>query len=110
MGAVKMTTRMRLLDRRYSETFDFEVAGLKYVASFSRFTDGRVAEFFLQNHKPGSQSDAIARDGAIAASLALQFGCPLQTLRHAMLRDAQGHPSTPLGAALDLIADGRAQP
>ena len=30
-----------------------------------------VAEAFLQNHKLGSQSDAIARDAAVAASLAL---------------------------------------
>jgi hypothetical protein len=53
---------------------------------------------------PGSQSDANARDAAVAASLALQFGCPLETLRHALLRDSHGWPSTPLGAAVDNIA------
>ena len=97
--------RQRLPNRRLCESFELEVAGLRYVASFSRFADGRVAEMFLQNHKPASQSDSNARDSAIAASLALQFGCPLETLRRALLRDAHGHASTPLGAALDLIAE-----
>jgi len=96
--------RERLRDRRLSETFTLELHGLRYVASFSRFDDGRVAEVFLQNHKSTSQSDSNARDSAIAASLALQHGCSLETLRRALLRDAQGNASTPLGAALDIIA------
>ena len=41
----------------------------------------------------------------IAASLALQFGCPLETLQRALLRDAHGNASTPLGASLDLTAE-----
>ena len=97
-------TRERLRNRRLSETFTLELHGLHYVASFSRFDDGRVAEVFLQDHKPGSQSDSNARDAAVAASLALQFGCPLDVLRRALLRDAHGNASTPLGQALDRIA------
>jgi len=99
-----MTSRERLRNRRRSETFALELHGLHYVASFSRFDDGRVAEVFLQDRKPASQSDANARDSAIAASLALQFGCPLDVLRRALLRDAHGNASTPLGQALDRIA------
>jgi hypothetical protein len=97
-------TRERLRNRRLSETFTLELHGLRYVASYSRFDDGRVAEVFLQSDKPASQSDANARDSAIAASLALQYGCPLDVLRRALLRDAQGHASTPLGVVLDAIA------
>jgi ribonucleoside-diphosphate reductase alpha chain len=99
-----MTARERLPNRRASISFEFEVAGLRYTATVSRFPDGRVAEIFLQNHKPGSQSDSNARDSAIAASLALQHGCPLSVLRRALLRDSRGKASTPLGVALDLIA------
>jgi hypothetical protein len=40
----------------------------------------------------------------VAASLALQHGCPLETLQRALLRDSHGRPSTPLGAAVDIIA------
>jgi ribonucleoside-diphosphate reductase alpha chain len=98
-----MTARQRLTNRRASETFELEVAGLKYTATIGRHGDGRILEIFLQNHKPGSQSDSNARDAAVAASLALQYGCPLKTLQRALLRDSRSHPSTPLGAALDRI-------
>jgi len=104
-----MSSRERLRNRRHSETFTLGLHGLHYVASFSRFDDGRVAEIFLQSQKPASQSDANARDSAIAASLALQHGCPLAVLRRALLRDAQGRASTPLGQALDQIAAAEEQ-
>ena len=101
---VVRAARARLPNRRRSRTFDLNLHGLKFTATISRFSDGRLAEIFLQNHKPGSQADCNARDSAVAASLALQFGCPLQVLQRAVLRDAQGRPSSPLGAALDAIA------
>ena len=42
---------------------------------------------------------------AVAASLALQHGCPLEVLRHALLRDAQGNAASPLGARqLEVLA------
>src|SRR5262249_21213264 len=105
MGRHLMAERTRLPYRRASLIFDLESGGLRYTASVSRFYDGRVAEVFLQDHKPGSQSDANARDSAVAASLALQFGCPLRVLQRAILRDPTGRAFTPLGVALDVIAE-----
>jgi len=97
--------RSRLPPRRASETFRFELGGLHYHATISRFTEGgRVAEIFLSNYRSGSQADANARDAAVAASLAFQYGCPLEVLRGALLRDMQGSPATPLGMALDIVA------
>jgi hypothetical protein len=96
--------RQYLPNRRLAETFDFEVSGLRYTATVGR-RDGRVLEVFLQNHKPGSQSDSNARDAAVAASLAFQYGCPLEVMQRALLRDSQDRPSTPLGAAIDAIAE-----
>jgi ribonucleoside-diphosphate reductase alpha chain len=87
-----------------AETFNIEVGGLHYIVSVGRFSDGRLAELFITNGKAGSDSDANARDAAITASIALQYGVPLDVLRHALLRDSHGRPSSPLGAALDLIA------
>src|SRR5262245_5200077 len=105
-----MTARERLPNRRASTTFELECNALHYSCSFSCFADGRVAELFLQNHKAGSQADANARDSAVAASLALQFGCPIETLRGAVLRNADGAAATPLGVALDIISkEGRKQ-
>jgi hypothetical protein len=97
--------RERLQNRRACETFAFECHGLSYVASIGRFDDGRLAEIFLTNHKAGSQADANARDSAVVASLALQHGVPLDVIRRALLRDARGNAETPLGAALDLLAE-----
>jgi ribonucleoside-diphosphate reductase alpha chain len=96
--------RQRLENRRLAETFAIEVGGLSYTATVGHFPDGRVAEIFLNNSKPGSASDSYVRDAAIAVSLALQYGCPLETLRRALLRDPRGAPSTPIGCVLDLLA------
>jgi hypothetical protein len=46
----------------------------------------------------------MASDAAIAASLALQYGAPIETLRHALMRDSMGKPSGPLGVVLDQFA------
>jgi hypothetical protein len=102
--------RERLPNRRPSTVFDFEVGGLRYSATLSRFGDGRIAEIFLQNHKVGSQSDTNARDAALAASLAFQHGCTLDVLRGALLRDVRGRATTPLGVALDLVAEREGSP
>jgi hypothetical protein len=97
--------RSRLPARRASQTFSFEIAGLRYHATVSRFTEGdRVAEVFLSSHKLGSQADANARDAAVAARVALQYGRPPDVLRNALLRDSRGGPASPLGMALDIAA------
>jgi hypothetical protein len=97
--------RERLPNRRASTVFDFEVGGLRYTTTLSRFSDGRIAEIFLQNHKVGSRSDTNAKDAALAASLALQHGCTLAVLRNALLRDTRGRAASPLGVALDLLTE-----
>jgi hypothetical protein len=105
-----MTERRRLADRRSSETRSFNCNGLQYTCTISRFADGTIAEIFLGNAKAGSHSDSAAKDSAIVCSIALQVGVPVDTIRHALLRDAHGVASSPLGVALDLIAsDGGGQ-
>ena len=98
--------RTRLPYRRAAETFDLEVAGLRYTATIGRFADGRVAEVFLNNHRINSAADVHARDAAIAVSFALQHGADFEDLRRALSRDANGRASGPLGAALDLRHGG----
>jgi hypothetical protein len=96
--------RQRLPDRRRSESFGFQCNGLYYTATASWFDDGRIGEVFVGNHRADSHADACAKDSAILASIALQFGAPLDVLRKALLRDSHGRPSTPIGVALDLLA------
>ena len=98
-----MSERQRLPNRRGSVTFTLEAGGLHFTATISRFDDGSLGEVFLQNHKADSTAGIMASDAAIAASLALQFGCPLETLRRALCRDARGKATGPLGRALDLL-------
>jgi hypothetical protein len=99
--------RRRLPNRRKSETFTREVGGLKYVATISYFpgTD-ELAEIFLTNHRAGSDAGAAACDSAVVCSIALQHGVPFETIRKALMRDSRGQARTPLGAALDLLAEG----
>jgi len=102
-----MSARIQPPGRRTSVSFDFEVGGLAYTATYSRFPDGRAAEIFLQNHRTNSGADVNARDAAIAASLALQHGANIENLRKALSRDARGRATGPLGVALDIIAEDR---
>ena len=98
-----MTSRRRLANRRASTTFSFEVDGLEYIATASRYPEGAVGEIFLSNHKSNSTADVNARDAAIACSLALQHGTDPEFIRRALCRDSHGRASGPLAAALDLI-------
>jgi hypothetical protein len=99
-----MTARARLPNRRPSETLDFEHGGHWFTLSLSRFPGGCIAELFLSSSLVGSPVEALARDAAVTASLAFQYGCPLEVLRGALTRDHAGGPATPLGAALDAFA------
>lgn len=95
-------SRTRLQNRRFSENFDFECAGLRYTATVSRQADV-LAEIFVNNHKVNSTADVSARDAAVVCSIALQYGVPLDIIADALMRDPQGRASGPLGCALDII-------
>ena len=99
-----MTTRQRLSNRREHELIDFEHGGIRYTAGVGRFEDGTLAEIFLTTGKHGTAVDVSARDAAVAASLLLQHGCSVDTLRQALTRNSDGSASGPLARALDLIA------
>jgi hypothetical protein len=90
-----MTNRERPPARRGSTTFDFEIVGLHYHATVSRFSYGRIGELFINNHKTNSSADTNARDAAITFSIAAQHGADAEAIRRALCRN---------GDALDLIA------
>src|SRR5262245_11577627 len=76
------TVRRRLPNRRGHQLLDFEHAGHRYVGGVGRFEDGTVAEVFVNaSGRAGGQLEAVARDSAVLASLALQHGADLETLR-----------------------------
>ena len=95
--------RERLANRRSCETFNIVCDNLGYTVSIGRFPDGRLAEIFISNGKSGSDADAAAKDSAVVCSIALQHGVPMETIRHALLRNGRNNPASPLGCALDLL-------
>jgi hypothetical protein len=100
-----MLTRQTLPNRRCCETLEIEHAGHRFSLTFSSYHDGRIAEIFLNAHKSGSGIEAISRDAAIVASIALQFGAPVGTVHAALTRDHDGGTATLLGAALAAITE-----
>jgi hypothetical protein len=100
------TGRLRLPNRRGHELLDFEHGGIRYAAGAGRFEDGELGEIFLSTAKHGTAVDVNARDAAVAASLLLQHGCSVDTLRRALTRNGDGSASGPLARVLDLLAGG----
>jgi hypothetical protein len=98
--------RERLPNRRSSETFAFTCDSRRFLATVSRFGDGRLAEIFISDSRAGSHIDHLVRDAAIVASIAFQYGTPVDVVRHALQRDEVGRAVTPLGAALDILEKG----
>ena len=105
-----MSNRVRLDNRRGSETMEFEtlrrpgVDPIKYVASLGYFPDGRLAEVFLRAGRAGTDINIQSQETAIAVSFALQYGCPVDTMRAAMPRTQEGEPEGAIGMLLDLLA------
>ena len=98
-------TRQRLPNRRQHELLTFQHDGIRYTAGVGRFEDGTLAEIFLNTAKQGTAIDVNARDAAVAASLLLQHGCSVNTLRQALTRNGDGSGSGPLARALDLLVE-----
>jgi hypothetical protein len=80
--------------------------GMRFTASVSRDSSGKVLELFADNHKAGSAVGTLVRDSAIILSFALQHGADIESIRRALCRDSQGRALGPIGAALDLLGNG----
>jgi hypothetical protein len=93
--------RERLPNRRKAELLDFEHGGRRWTLTVGRFPDGRVAEIFLDAPKASPIAE-MAKEGALTASLALQHGAPLASLRRALA----GREAGPLAVALGLLEEG----
>ena len=95
--------RDRLPNRRPAITSTFERDGARFEMTAGYYPDGRAGEIFLNADRANSLLDSLVHDAAILTSLALQYGAPVDEIRHALKRDAKGTAASPIGAALDLI-------
>jgi hypothetical protein len=97
-------TRHRLPNRRPHEVVPLTFRGLSHTVGFNRRAEGQISEIFLDAAKQSTDTADDARDLALAVSIGLQHGVPLETLRHSALRDASGAPQGLLGAVCDALA------
>lgn len=97
--------RRTLPARRPHVAIPFEFEGQRFTGGVGLDPDGHIAEIWISATKPNSGLDALASGAAICASLALQHGTPLQTIRHALRRNEAGEAACALGRLLDLIAE-----
>jgi hypothetical protein len=95
--------RNRLPNRRSAISLCFERDGARFEMTAGFYPDGRPGEIFLNADRANSLLDFLMSDAAILASIAMQYGASLDELRHALKRDSLGKPSSPIGAALDLV-------
>ena len=97
--------RKVLPNRRAGETFEIRHRGQRtpFVITLGRYVDGSIGEVFIAGSKSGSEFDAVARDGAILLSLAIQHGVPMETMKHAITREPDGSASSIIGAVVDLL-------
>jgi hypothetical protein len=102
-AAADKPARNRLPDRRNAVTTTFHRDGASFEMTVGYYPDGKVGEVFLNADRANSLLDFLMSDAAILASLALQYGAPLDEIMHALKRDARGVAASPIGAALDQI-------
>lgn len=103
-----MSSMRRMLpQRRAADTFDLTFGKQNTVFNITVGYYGshplEIGEVFISGPKAGSEMDAIARDGAVLISLALQHGVPLTTIKHAITRSTNGAPDSIIGAVIDRI-------
>ncbi len=99
--------RNTLPPRRAAETFELEHGNLGsgFTVTVGYYQDGTIGEVFISGAKSGFDVEAIARDGAVLLSLALQFGVPLDTIRHAITRREDGTAMSIVGAVVDKLGE-----
>ncbi len=75
---VVMREREKMPDRRKGYTQKAVVGGHKVYLRTGEYDDGRLGEIFIDMHKEGAALRSFINNFAIAVSLGLQYGVPLE--------------------------------
>ncbi|MBK5961741.1 ribonucleoside-diphosphate reductase, adenosylcobalamin-dependent [Rhodoplanes elegans] len=75
---VVMREREKMPDRRKGYTQKAVVGGHKVYLRTGEYDDGRLGEIFIDMHKEGAALRSLLNNFAIAVSLGLQYGVPLE--------------------------------
>ena len=73
-----ITERLRPPDRRKGYTQKAIVGGHKVYLRTGEYEDGRLSEIFIDMHKEGAAFRSLMNNFAIAISIGLQYGVPLE--------------------------------
>ena len=73
-----VATRHRLPDRRKGYTQKAVVGGHKVYLRTGEYEDGKIGELFIDMHKEGAAFRSLMNNFAIAVSIGLQYGVPLE--------------------------------
>jgi ribonucleoside-diphosphate reductase alpha chain len=73
-----MREREKMPDRRKGYTQKAVVGGHKVYLRTGEYDDGRLGEIFIDMHKEGAALRSMINNFAIAVSLGLQYGVPLE--------------------------------
>ena len=74
----KPVERYRLPDRRTGYIQKASIGGHKVYLHTGEFADGRLGEIFIDMHKEGAAFRSLMNNFAIAISIGLQYGVPLE--------------------------------
>ena len=72
--------RRRLPKRRHGFTQEARIAGHKVFLRTGEYEDGTIGEIFIDMHKEGAAFRSVMNCFAIAVSMGLQYGVPLEDL------------------------------
>ena len=75
---IRDNDRQRLPDRRKGYTQKASVGGHKVYLRTGEYEDGRLGEIFIDMHKEGAAFRSLMNNFAIAVSIGLQYGVPLE--------------------------------
>ncbi len=75
---IVMREREKMPDRRKGYTQKAVVGGHKVYLRTGEYDDGRIGEIFIDMHKEGAALRSFINNFAIAVSLGLQYGVPLE--------------------------------
>lgn len=110
-AVVQKVFRDKLPTRRGGYTQAARIAGTKLYLRTGEYADGRLGEIFLDMHKEGAAFRSLMNSFAIAVSIGLQYGVPLEEYCDAFIFTkfepqgvVQGHPAVKMSTSvLDYI-------
>jgi ribonucleoside-diphosphate reductase alpha chain len=107
LAAAPALRRNRLPKRRHGWTQEAMVGGHKVFVRTGEYEDGKLGEIFIDMHKEGAAYRSMMNCFAIAVSMGLQYGVPLEALvdqftftRFEPHGPVQGHPNVKFATSI----------